>query len=460
MNDLPDVNVLRDQLTGPLFVPGDPGYDDECATFNLNTPLAPAIAVGAATPDDVRNAVRFAAINGLAVAVRGGGHLQPRSGVGQLLLTLDRMNSVRIDPVRATARITGTPRWSQVTSAASEHGLAAMNGSSPTVGAIGYLLGGGMSPVLGRPFGYASDHILSIDVVTADGELRQVTGTSDPDLFFALRGSKGNLGVVTAVDLALQPVRTVYGGGLWFAGERLAEILPVWRDFAAALPDAATTSIAVQRLPAAPELPEPLRAAFVLHLRFAYVGPAAEGERLLAPLRVLGPVVLDTITDLPYADSGTIHHDPDLPLPYFDRSLGLRELSDGTLAALVELTGPGSDCPLVSAEIRALGGALDRPPAAPDAVPSRGLPFQFFAFGVGGPDEAQLMQGYLARCVDVLSPWAFPRRMVNFVSPEEALTPRSLREVYGAELYDRIVAVKEKYDPDNVFRNNHNIVRA
>src|SRR5262245_30601415 len=121
MTALPEVTELRNRLTGPLFLPGDPGYDAERATFNLNTPLTPAIVVGAASPDDVRHAVRFAVANGLAVALRGGGHLQPRTGEGQLLLTLDRMNAVHVDPVRATAVTTGTPRWGQVTAAAAEH---------------------------------------------------------------------------------------------------------------------------------------------------------------------------------------------------------------------------------------------------------------------------------------------------------------------------------------------------
>ncbi|MEV6347493.1 FAD-binding protein [Actinoplanes sp. NPDC051851] len=460
MTDLPDLTRLKNQLTGPVFLPGDAGYDAERALFNLNRELVPAIVVGAATAADVQAAIRFAAEHGLAVATRGGGHLAPRDGAGQLLLTLDRMNSVTVDPGRRTARITGTPRWADVMGPAGEHGLAAANGSAAGVGAVGYMLGGGLSPVLGRPKGWASDHIIAMDVVTADGRLRTASATEETDLFFALRGSKGNVGVVTAVEFGLFPITTVYGGGLWFAGERLAEVLPAWRDWAATLPESATTSVAIQRLPPLPELPGPLRGAFVVHVRYSHIGTAAEGEAALAPIRALGSPVFDTVTEMPYAESGDIHNDPPDPLPYYDRSLGLREFSDDTIATLVELTGPGSDCPLVAVEVRALGGALDRVPPAPDAVPSRGLPFQWFAFGAGGPGQEELMTGYLERCVEALTPWAHPRRMVNFVGPEEALTPRELRDTYGADLYDRIVAVKEKYDPENMFRINHNIVRV
>ena len=460
MTAKPDVSELISRLTGPVFRPGEPGYDDERTTFNLNTPLRPAIVVGAASVEDVRTAIRFAAQNGLAVATRGGGHLAPRDGAGQLLLTLDRMTSVTVDAERSAVRVTGSPRWSQVLAAAGQHGLAPMNGSLPHVGVVGYLLGGGLSPVLGRLKGYASDHITSIDVVTADGEPHTVTATDEPDLFFALRGSKGNVGVVTAVEFGLFPIATVYGGGLWFAGDRLAEVLPVWRDWAATLPDAATTSVGIQRLPPLPDLPEPLQGAFVIHVRYSHAGTAEEGEALLAPMRRLGATVFDTVAEIPYAESGTIHNDPPFPIPYYDRGFGLRGLPDDFLAKLVELTGPESDCPLVNVEIRALGGALDREPDAPDAVSTRGLPFQWFGFGLGGPEAAELMTSHLEKCVAGLAPWAHPRRIVNFVGPEEALNPRELRETYGPDLYDRIVVVKEKYDPANMFRINHNIVRA
>ncbi|MFF5076600.1 FAD-binding oxidoreductase [Actinoplanes sp. NPDC000266] len=444
------------QLTGPVLRPGEPGYDAECRTQNLLTPLRPAVVVGAADVADVQAAVRYAAANKLAVAVRGGGHMQPYTADGAVLVTLDRMAGVTVDAERRTARVTGGARWQEVIDAAAKEGLAPMAGSSVTVGAIGYVLGGGQGPILARSHGYASDHVNSFDIVTADGVLRTVSG--DDELFAALRGGKGNFGVVTAMEIELFPVATVFAGSIYFPGSATADVLRAWRDWAATLPEQATTSVAVQRLPPVEELPPPLRGAHVLSVRFAYLGAAEAGEALLAPMRAATPALIDTVAEVPYKTAATLHNDPVDAMPYLDRSLGLSGLPDAALNKLAELTGPGTAIPLTSVEVRALGGAMDRPPATPDSVPSRGLAFQLFAFAVGGDD---LDEGHrrLRRLVTAMRPWADPkhRRMLNFLSTEEALDPQELSEAYGRELYDRLRAVKRRYDPDTMFRMNHTI---
>lgn len=451
---------LAAQVAGPVILPGDDGYAAECVGFNLNLPLEPALIFGVTSDADVQAVVHFAAERGLPVSVNNTGHQVVRAAHGAVLISTRRMSGVRIDSENRTARIEPGVRWGQVVNEASEVGLAPMNGSSPTVGSIGYSLGGGQSVAWSRSKGYAADHILSLDVVTADGLLRHVTAEREPELFWALRGGKGNFGAVTAMVCELFAQTRIYGGGVWFAIEHVPELMPSWREWVETLPEEATTSVAVQRLPPLPELPPPLQGASVLHMRFTHLGSAAEGEQLFAPMRAIAPSILDTVAEMPYTSIGTVHMDPPEPVPYWDRSMMFADLPKEAVDEFVALTGPDSDCPLASVEIRHLGGAMDREPAVPNAVPTRGLPYVMFAFGAGGPDQADLMRGYLAKLISGLEPWSAGRMMANFMSAEEATAPAQLRAAYGEERYDRLARIKKSYDPHNLFRMNHNIVPA
>ncbi|MDR7277777.1 FAD-binding oxidoreductase [Catenuloplanes atrovinosus] len=454
------VAALAATVTGLVAAPGDAGFDEECATYNPYTPMRPAVVVGAASGRDVAAAIRFAGEHGLPVATLTTGH-QVRGADGAVLINLRRLNRVTVDVDARTARIGGGALWSEVLAVTTPAGLAPVNGSAPHVGATGYLLGGGHSPTLGRLYGYGADTVRSVEIVTADGNARRVTADSDPDLFFAVRGGKGNFGVVTALEVELFPVTRFYGGAVFVAGEHAPTLLHAWRTWAPALPESATTSVAVQRLPPDPALPEPLRGAFVVALRFAFIGDAAEGERVFAPMRGAAPILVDGVRDRPYAEVGLIHTDPPGPLPYVDRTTGLRDLPAEAVDALLALVGPGTGCPLVSVELRALGGALDRRPEPPNAVATRGMPFVLFGFGVGGPEALPQLRGYLGRVLDAVSPWAHGRQMANFLSAvDEGATPAEVRAAYGDEIYDRLSKIKQVYDPGNLFRANHNIPPA
>ncbi|GAA3592785.1 hypothetical protein GCM10022295_87910 [Streptomyces osmaniensis] len=252
-------------------------------------------------------------------------------------------------------------------------------------------------------------------MVTADGETRRVTPRSEPDLFWALLGGKGNFGVVTEIEFEVFPVTRFYGGGLFFAGEHLAQVLDAWRAWLPTVGEETTSSLGIQRLPDVPVLPEPLRGAFVIHLRIGHLSWAAEGAELIAPLRESAPVLIDLVEEKSFTSIGEIHMDPVDPMPYFDRSLCLTEFSEKTAQTLVELTGAGSGCALATVEIRALGGAFDMEAEFPNAVPSRGLPYVVFAFAVGASDQAETLRADLARLVDGLAPWAAERGMINFL---------------------------------------------
>jgi FAD/FMN-containing dehydrogenase len=456
----PDVRALAAEVAGPVLLPGDDGYAAECATFNLGHSLEPAVAVGATSVADVQAAVRFAAARGMPVAVKAAGHQTACPAHGALLICTGRMSRVAVDAATRTARIEAGVRWRQVIDEGARVGLAPMNGSSSRVGVIGYLLGGGHSVAWSRAMGYAADHVASFDVVTADGQLRRVTAASEPDLSWALRGGKSNFGVVTAVDVALFPQARIYGGGIWFPLEHLAAVVHAWRAWVETLPEEATSSFAVQRLPPLPFLPAPLRGASVVHVRFCHLGPAAEGERLIGPMRAVAPVVLDSLADMPYAAMDAVHVDPPDPLPYSEAATTLRELPAEAVDALVALTGPRSGCPLVSVEVRHLGGAMDREPAVPSAVPTRGIPFVLFSFGAGGPAERAPMVAYLDKLMRGMQPWAAARQFINFMRGAQGTTVDEVRAAYGPERYERLARIKRTYDPLNVFRASLDILPA
>ncbi|MEV0349542.1 FAD-binding oxidoreductase [Nonomuraea sp. NPDC050680] len=235
-----------DILKGPVFRPGDEGYDDERAGFQALARHRPDVIVGATDAADVRAAVVMAAANGLPVAVQATGHGMPMAADGGLLISTRRMTGVRVDAETATARIEAGVRWARVIEEAARHGLAPLSGSAPSVGAVSYTLGGGLG-LMARRYGYAVDQVRAVEVVTADGVLREVTAATEPDLFWALLGGRGNFGVVTALEIGLVPVTSLYGGGLFF--DLATDVVKRWAEWTLDLPEEMTSSIAVIPFP-------------------------------------------------------------------------------------------------------------------------------------------------------------------------------------------------------------------
>ncbi|WP_424630281.1 FAD-binding oxidoreductase [Bradyrhizobium sp. SYSU BS000235] len=451
---------LVKRVAGLVLMPDDPDFQTECATFNLMTPLHPAVAVGAICAADVQAAVRFAAGRELPIAVLATGHQMVGSAKGAVLINMSRMNAVHINPARHLARVEGGARWQQVLDRADKFGLAPVSGTSPTVGVVGYHLGGGASPILGRTHGYASDHIQAIEIVTADGELRQVTPLSNSDLFWALRGGKGNFGVVTALEFTLFPIRRFYGGGLFFAGEHAGQVLHRWREWVVNLPREMSSSMAFLRLPPLPDVPELLRDKFVMHMRFSSLRSPAEADGVLAPMRAIAPALLDTIAELPYRDAGSMFTEPRAPVPWVERSVMLRSFPSEAADALLALLGPNAHTDLSFAVLRPLGGALERLPVVPDAVPGRTARWSLLGVGGSHPDLALAFEKQLTTLIDAMAPWAQDETAPNLLSPQQGTTSEELRAIYGAERYARLAAIKKQYDPLNLFRVNHNITPA
>ncbi|WP_369378316.1 FAD-binding oxidoreductase [Streptomyces sp. cg36] len=442
-------------VRGPVLLPGQDGYDEERAGFNTLVDQRPAVIVGATGAADVAAAVRYAVRHGLPVAVQSGGHGAAGNADGAVLVSTRRMTGLRIAPEAATARMAAGVRWEQVIHEAGAYGLAPLNGSSPLVGAVSFALGGGLA-VMARTFGYAADHIRDLDVVTADGVPRQVGPDREPDLFWALCGGKGNFGVVTSMEIGLMPVSRLYGGALTFDGSLAPTVLRAWLEWTPALPAELGSSLALIRFPDAPGLPAEVRGRFVTQVRIAYHGPSAKGAELVAPLRELGPRLLDTVRDMPYTDIAEVHGDPTEPYPYHERTMMLGELDRRAADAVLAAAGPGTGCPLGLVELRHLGGALRKPVRHETAVGNRDAEYCLFTVAPGGhrppgpgPDDLLL---------DRMAPWATGGKYLNFL--DGTAGPEEVRSAFTPQAYARLAELKARYDPGNVFRVNHNIAPA
>jgi hypothetical protein len=453
----PDISRLAADLSGPVFRPYDVGYAEEIAGFNTAVVHRPAVVVGAATAGDVGTALRYAAEHDLPVAVQATGHGATTPFSSGLLISTRRLDAVAIDPAAPTATVGAGVRWRDVINAAAEHGLAPLSGSSSDVGAVGYTLGGGL-PVMGRTFGFAADHVRGADLVTADGELHRIDADHEPDLLWALCGGKGNLGVVTTLTIGLVPVGTVYGGGIFYAAEGIPAVLHAYLDWAQDMPEQTTTSVAILRLPPAPQLPDPIRGRTVAHLRVCHVGDPGEGEQLIAGMRAVAPALIDSVQHMPYVAVDAIHADPDHPVPFVQRGSLLRELTHETVDALLAVAGPEVRAPLMVCELRQMGGALCRGPAGGNAVAGRDAAYSLNAVGLLAPDTIESGPAAVDAVIDAVRPWATGGTLVNLHGRPGDEADRA--RAWDAPTYRRLTELSHRLDPAGLLRHEHAIARG
>lgn len=453
-----ELAVLAAEAGGPVLTPGEEGYEEEVAVFNLAVTHHPAVVVGATSPEDVALAVRGAGRLGLNIAVLNTGHgpVLPATE-DTLMITTSRMSDITIDPDAQTARVQAGARFGQLVTDAAAHGLAPLPGSSPGVGVVGYTLAGGSSITMGRKYGWASDHVTRIEAVTADGELRHASATSESELFSALLGGKSNFGVVTAMEFGLFPVTHLYAGALFFSGSDAGAVLEAYRRFTSTAPDDMTSGIAFLNFPPLPDLPEFMRGRLALAVQLSYVGQEAEGERLIAPLRQAATPLLDTVSTIPYAEFGSIGMDPTDPIAAVEHFGLLDEMTPETVRVIIDAVGADSGSRINLVNIRQLEGAYSRPPATPHAVGGRDAAFSVLTIAVVPPgQEVSSYANSGQELFDVLRPWLSPRKHPGFLAPADA-TVQATREAYDPAVYERLQAVKALYDPENRFRVNHNI---
>ena len=446
-----DLGTLRTAVTGDVFTQGDHGYDEARRPWNLTTDERPAVVVVAGSAADVVQAVRFARSRGMRIAPQGTGHgsepLEPLQDA--MLLRTVRMRGVRIDPAARTARAEAGAVWQDVTVPAGRHGLAALAGSSANAGVTGYTLGGGMG-WLARRYGLAANSVTAADIVTPDGRLRRADAGHEPDLFWAVKGGGGSVGVVTALEMRLYPVRELYAGALFFPIQRAAEVLHAWRAWTGTVPDEITSLGRILRLPPLPDVPEPLRGRAFTLVEAAYLGDADAGAALIRPLRRLGPE-LDTFAMIPAPALQQLHMDPDQPVPAQGDGAFLADFPAAAIDALITVAGPDADTPLASIEVRHLGGALARP--APDGGAQANIDATYAMFAGGftpTPELAATVRGYAQAVKDALAAWHASYDYYNF---EE--TPAPASAVLPPASYHRLRKIKASYDPGQAIISAH-----
>jgi FAD/FMN-containing dehydrogenase len=442
------VEAFRSSLRGELVLPGDATYDETRAVWNGMIDKRPSLIARCAGVADVIASVNFAREHGLLVSIRGGGHNVAGNAVCDdgLMIDLSPMKGIWVDPKNQTARAQAGVLWGEFDHETQRFGLASTGGTVSTTGIAGLTLGGGVGWLNGK-YGLACDNLLSVDIVTADGELRHASSTENEELFWGIRGAGANFGVVTSFEFQLHPVGpTILGGMVIHPIERAREVLRFYREFTASEPDEMTTTVGFITAP---------DGAQVVALVVCYAGSLDEGERILAPLRLFGPPIADMIGPMPYTAQQSIL---DAAFPHgrhsYWKSSMMHQIDDEAIDIIDEHIG-AVPSPGTAVIIEHYHGAYARRGLMDTAFSHRGDPYNFVAISVwDDPTETQRNVRWTRAFYEAMSPHLSRGVYVNVLDNDESID--RVRAAYG-ENYDRLVALKRKYDPANLFRVNHNI---
>jgi FAD/FMN-containing dehydrogenase len=459
--DAEALEALSQQVRGPVLTPGDPAYDVARSIWNGLIDRRPALIVQCSGAADVVDAVNFAREQGLTLSIKAGGHNVAGNAVNDdgIVLDLSQMRGVHVDPALQTVRVQGGATWGDLDRETQLFGLAVPGGVVSTTGVAGLTLHGGLGH-LRRKHGLSIDSLVSVDIVTADGELRRASATENEDLFWAVRGAGSNFGVVTSFEFRAHPVGPmVFVGAIFYPFEEASSILPAWRDFMATAPEELSSLAICWSVPPVEPFPPEIHGTPVVVVAAAHCGPAEEGERVVQPLRELAQPVVDASGPWPWLglQSGFDAIFPQGELRYW-KSRSVTELSDEVIGDIIELAGR-RPAPLSDIVIWHHGGAMSRVAEDETAYGGRDTPFLVTA-EASWTDPAQNEEAiaWAREVFDAMERYSTGAVYLNFPGlgeEEDSLA----RAGYGAN-YDRLTALKAKYDPENLFRMNINIPPA
>jgi FAD/FMN-containing dehydrogenase len=444
---------LRTALSGRVIAPDDPDYDDARRVFSGIFDRRPAVIVRAADATDVAHVVNLARETGLELAVRSGGHSNAAHSTtdGGIVLDLGEMKALDIDVGGRTAWAETGLTAGEVTASLATHGLAVGFGDTGSVGIGGITLGGGVG-YLSRKHGLTIDDLLGAEIVTADGQLLRADADTHPDLFWAIRGGGGNFGVATRFQFRLHELDSIVGGMLVLPAT--AEVIAGFIAATAAAPEELSTIANVMPAPPMPFLPEEVHGQLVTLGMLVYAGDTAAGERAIAPFRALATPIADMLKPMPYPEIYPPEDDSYHPTAV-GRTLFVEDIDGSVAKAIVEHLR-ASDAAMRVAQLRVLGGAVARVPAEATAYAHRARRIMVnVASFYEGPDDRLVREAWVTRFAAALH--KDDGAYVNFLAEDGEAR---IREAYPGSTWDRLRAIKARYDPTNLFRLNHNIPPA
>jgi FAD/FMN-containing dehydrogenase len=450
------VPEFRADFRGALLRPGEEGYDTARRVWNGMVDRRPALIARCTGVADVMSALRFGRAHELLIAMRGGGHNVAGNGTcdGGLVIDLSPMKGIRVDPAARTVWAQAGLTWGEFDRETAAFGLAVTGGHVSTTGIAGLTLGGGIGWLM-RKYGLTSDNLLSADVVTADGRCLTASPTENADLFWGLRGGGGNFGIVTSFEYRLHPVETVLAGMVLHPAARAREVLRCYREFADTAPDELTTLAVFLTGPPAPFLPDSLHGAPLIAIAACYTGKLDEGERVLQPLRSFGPPAVDLLHPMPYRLFNTFLDAAAPPgLQNYWKSEYLNALSDEAIDTLIAYAGRAPS-PMTLTAVLQLGGAVSRVGEEETPVSLRRVPYVVNLMSLWpDPGDAERNIQWTREFSAALQPLATGGVFVSFLGDEGQ---DRVRAAYAPASYERLVRLKNEYDPTNLFRLNQNI---